>query len=97
MQDTISAWFCITNSWLKNGGFLFDDFLAIPGLIAIFEVWFVADGLYTGDNQECSLFFFSGSNYLSLTLSHTHTFFLSVILYRFDAPLLFNDFESNIL
>lgn len=34
-QETISAWFCITNSWLKNGGFLFDDFLAIPGLIAI--------------------------------------------------------------
>lgn len=34
-HDTISAWFCITNSWLKNGGFLLDDFLAIPGLIAI--------------------------------------------------------------
>lgn len=37
-HETISAWFWITNSWLKNGGFLLDDFLAIPGLMAIFSL-----------------------------------------------------------
>lgn len=34
-EAIISAWFWITNSWLKIGGFLLEDFLPKPGLIAI--------------------------------------------------------------
>lgn len=55
-HDTISAWFCITNSWLKNGGFLFDGFLAIPGFIAI-TIYFLFYVFLWLDRYLCDFWF----------------------------------------